>query len=144
MAIELKVPTVGESITEVMIGEWLKKEGDFAAEDEPVVIIETDKVNVELPAPVSGVITKITKGDGDDAEVGDVIGFMEEAEAPADAGKAASVPAAEESNAGAAEPAASGAPAAGETRACPRPLAPWPRPACRRMPWPPQVPVADC
>ncbi len=88
MPIELKVPTVGESITEVMIGEWLKKEGEYAAEDEPVVVIETDKVNVELPAPISGVISKIVIGDGEDAEVGDVIGFMEEAEAPADAGKA--------------------------------------------------------
>ena len=88
MPVELKVPTVGESITEVMIGEWLKKEGDYAAEDEPVVVIETDKVNVELPAPISGVISKITKGDGEDAEVGDVIGFMEAAEAPDGAGEA--------------------------------------------------------
>ena len=89
MAIELKVPTVGESITEVMIGEWLKAEGDFVAEDEPVVVIETDKVNVELPAPQSGVLAKILKQEGDDAEVGDVVGLMEAAEKPAEGGASA-------------------------------------------------------
>ncbi len=83
MAIELKVPTVGESITEVLISEWLKAEGDAVAEDEPIVIIETDKVNVELPAPEAGVITKITKGDGSEATVGEVIGLMEAGAAPA-------------------------------------------------------------
>ncbi|MEM7587783.1 MAG: 2-oxoglutarate dehydrogenase complex dihydrolipoyllysine-residue succinyltransferase [Acidobacteriota bacterium] len=98
MAIELKVPTVGESITEVMIGEWLKKEGDWVEEDEPLVIIETDKVNVELPAPEAGTLTKILKQDGDDAEVGDVVGHMEAGEKPAGAASeaAASEPAASE------------------------------------------------
>ena len=114
-SIELKVPTVGESITEVMIGEWLKKEGDYVAADEPVVVIETDKVNVELPAPVGGIITKITKGDGEDAEVGDVVGFMEAADAPADAAPA---PAADAASAPAAAPAASGE-APGEARVMP-------------------------
>ncbi len=83
MAIELKIPAVGESITEVMIGEWLKAEGDWVAADEPVVIIETDKVNVELPAPEDGILAKILKQEGDDAEVGDVVGLMEAAERPA-------------------------------------------------------------
>ena len=83
MAIELKVPAVGESITEVMIGEWLKAEGDWVAEDEPLVIIETDKVNVELPAPEGGILKQILKQEGDDAEVGDVVGLMEAAERPA-------------------------------------------------------------
>ena len=83
MAIELKVPAVGESITEVMIGEWLKAEGDWVAEDEPVVIIETDKVNVELPAPEGGILKQILKQEGDDAEVGDVVGLMEASEKPA-------------------------------------------------------------
>ena len=81
MPIELKIPSAGESITEVMIGEWLFKEGDFVEEDEPVVIIETDKVNMELPAPESGTLTKILKGDGEDAEVGEVVGHMEAGEA---------------------------------------------------------------
>ena len=85
MSIELKVPVVGESITEAMIGEWLKAEGDWVEQDEPLVIIETDKVNVELPAPESGTLTKILKQDGDDAAVGDVIGLMEAGEKPAGA-----------------------------------------------------------
>lgn len=78
MPVELKVPAAGESITEVQIGEWLKKEGDAVKRDEIVVVIETDKVTVELPAPVDGVITKILVGNGQDANVGDVIGHMEE------------------------------------------------------------------
>ncbi|MEM6794573.1 MAG: 2-oxoglutarate dehydrogenase complex dihydrolipoyllysine-residue succinyltransferase [Acidobacteriota bacterium] len=87
MAIELKVPDVGESITEVMVGEWLKKEGEFASKGEALVIIETDKVNAELEAPESGVVQKIVKGDGEDAEVGEVIGFLEPGES-AGAGEA--------------------------------------------------------
>ncbi len=82
MAIELKIPVVGESITEVMVGESLKAEGDWVAADEPVVVIETDKVNVELPAPEGGFLKQILKQEGDDAEVGDVVGLMEAAEKP--------------------------------------------------------------
>ncbi|HSC89008.1 MAG TPA: 2-oxoglutarate dehydrogenase complex dihydrolipoyllysine-residue succinyltransferase [Polyangiaceae bacterium] len=78
MAIELKVPPAGESITEVQIGEWLKKEGDSVRRDEIIVVIETDKVTVELPAPADGVISKILIGNGKDAVVGDVVGLMEE------------------------------------------------------------------
>ena len=78
MAVELKVPPVGESITEVQIGEWLKGEGEAVRRDEIVVMIETDKVTVELPAPVSGVIKQILVRSGQDANVGDVIGYMEE------------------------------------------------------------------
>src|SRR5690606_37812991 len=68
----------GESITEVQIGEWQKKVGDQVRRDEIIVMIETDKVTVELPAPFDGTITKILVGDGDDANVGDSIGYMEE------------------------------------------------------------------
>ena len=78
MPVELKVPAAGESITEVQIGEWLKKVGDSVRRDENIVVIETDKVTVELPAPVDGVITQIVIGNGQDAAVGDVIGYMEE------------------------------------------------------------------
>ena len=78
MAVELKVPSLGESLSEVMIGTWYKKEGDIVARDEAVVEIETDKTTVELPAPVPGVITKILKKQGDVAEVGEVVGYMEE------------------------------------------------------------------
>jgi 2-oxoglutarate dehydrogenase E2 component (dihydrolipoamide succinyltransferase) len=90
MALELKVPEVGESITEVMIGIWKKQEGDSVTTDESVVEIESDKATVELPAPGSGTITKVLKGPGERATVGEVIGYMELAGAPA---AAASTPA---------------------------------------------------
>src|SRR6266571_2102596 len=77
MPVELVVPSVGESITQVEIGEWLKTPGEAVTQDEPVVIIETDKVTVELPAPASGTITEMLKLKGDKAAVGDVIGYME-------------------------------------------------------------------
>jgi 2-oxoglutarate dehydrogenase E2 component (dihydrolipoamide succinyltransferase) len=68
---------VGESITEVEIGDWLKHPGESVNQDEPVVVIETEKVTVELPAPASGTITETLKRKGDKAAVGDVIGYME-------------------------------------------------------------------
>jgi len=77
MSIQLKVPSVGESVTEVEIGEWLKKVGDSVEKDENVVVIETEKATVELPAPESGTVTKIVKKTGATAKVGDVIGEME-------------------------------------------------------------------
>jgi 2-oxoglutarate dehydrogenase E2 component (dihydrolipoamide succinyltransferase) len=83
MATELKVPSAGESITEVTIVEWLKQEGAWAALDETVAVIETDKANVEVNAPVAGVLTKILKGAGEEASVGEVIAEMEAREAPA-------------------------------------------------------------
>jgi len=74
---ELKVPSVGESITEVQIGDWLVGEGSDARKDDALVVIETDKVTVELPAPVAGKVTKVLKKKGDTATVGEVIGYME-------------------------------------------------------------------
>jgi 2-oxoglutarate dehydrogenase E2 component (dihydrolipoamide succinyltransferase) len=88
MPIELKVPEVGESITEVMIGTWKKREGDVVAIDDAIVEIESDKATVELPAPVAGTIAKVLKASGATATVGEVIGYLE----PAGAG--AAVPAA--------------------------------------------------
>jgi 2-oxoglutarate dehydrogenase E2 component (dihydrolipoamide succinyltransferase) len=85
MAIELKVPEVGESITEVMIGTWKKREGDAVTVDEAIVEIESDKATVELPAPKAGTVTKVLKGSGEKAVVGEVIGYLE----PAAAGAAA-------------------------------------------------------
>ncbi len=79
MPTELKVPASGESITEVQIGRWLKKEGDYVQRDEVVVEIETDKAAVELPAPVAGRLTGIRKKDGEPARVGDVIAYIDEA-----------------------------------------------------------------
>lgn len=109
MAVELKVPASGESITEVQIGQWRKAVGDWVAADDVLVEIETDKAAIELPAPVSGFLRSITKPDGEEAAVGDVIGTMEEGEAPADA-----APAKEEAKAEAPEPAP-------ETKAPPTP-----------------------
>ena len=78
MAIELKVPEVGESITEVMIGTWKKGVGEQVAADESVVEIESDKATVELPAPAAGVISQIFKQAGEQATVGEVIGYLDE------------------------------------------------------------------
>lgn len=77
MSVELKVPSVGESITEVQIGDWLKDAGEEVKADEGVVVIETDKVTVELPAPAAGVVTKVLKRKGETATVGETIGFMD-------------------------------------------------------------------
>ena len=79
MSIELKVPTVGESISEVFIGQWLKPEGEVVAKDEPLVEIETDKATLEVPSPISGVLKSILKKDGNTANVGEVIAYIEEA-----------------------------------------------------------------
>ncbi|HWA71702.1 MAG TPA: 2-oxoglutarate dehydrogenase complex dihydrolipoyllysine-residue succinyltransferase [Polyangiaceae bacterium] len=93
MTIELKVPPVGESITEVQIGEWLKAEGDSVQRDEIVVKIETDKVTVDLPAPVSGRLSAIKVKQGQTAAVGDVIGSIEEGAAGEKPAAAAPAPA---------------------------------------------------
>lgn len=85
MPVELKVPSVGESITEVQIGEWLKAVGDHVKKDEVLVMIETDKVTVELPAPIAGVLSEIRVANGKAATVGDVIGAIEEATMVAEA-----------------------------------------------------------
>ena len=79
MSVELKVPSVGESITEVQIGDWLKNVGDRAQRDETIVMIETDKVTVELPAPMDCVITEVRIKKGEMASVGDIIGIVTEA-----------------------------------------------------------------
>lgn len=85
MATELKVPEVGESITEVFIGEWLKSEGDSVEKDEAIVEIETDKATLEVPSPVSGVLSSVLKQAGDSAAVGEVIAHVEaSAEASSD------------------------------------------------------------
>ncbi len=78
MPVEIKVPPAGESITEVQISEWTKSVGDQVKADDIIVLIETDKVTLEVPAPVSGTLTSITVEAGADASVGDVIGTMEE------------------------------------------------------------------
>ena len=87
MSVAVKIPEVGESISEVAIGEWLKHEGDFVERDEDVVVIETDKATVEIPAPESGRVTKILKQTGDSASVNEVIAYID-SDAVNDAAKA--------------------------------------------------------
>ncbi len=77
MATEITVPTLGESVTEGSIGEWLKQVGDAVAVDEPIVSLETDKVAVEVPSPVAGVILSLGADVGDTVEVGAVIATVE-------------------------------------------------------------------
>ncbi len=130
MAIELKVPQVGESITEVQIGHWLKRQGDRAEKDEAVVEIETDKATVELPAPVSGVISQVMKSAGQVSTVGEVIGIMEEGAdgAAAQAAPAAVAPSAPPVQAAAPAPAA-------------KPQAAAPTPQRSQAPAPPPLPT---
>ena len=92
MPTDLIVPEVGESITEVEIGQWLKAEGDAVAKDDPLVEIETDKVTLELPAPEAGTILKITHPQGTPAKVGDTIGTFEPGEGGGSPGSGTSVP----------------------------------------------------
>ncbi|MDB6022903.1 MAG: 2-oxoglutarate dehydrogenase complex dihydrolipoamide succinyltransferase [Pedosphaera sp.] len=80
MAIELKVPAVGESITEVEIGDWLKPEGADVQRDENVVSLESEKATVELPSPAAGRLTKILKQKGQTASVGEIIAYLEPGE----------------------------------------------------------------
>jgi 2-oxoglutarate dehydrogenase E2 component (dihydrolipoamide succinyltransferase) len=77
MPVEVKIPAIGESITEVEIGEWLKAEGDPVVKDENVAVIESDKATFELAAPVSGTLTRLLKKTGEPASVGEVIGYIE-------------------------------------------------------------------
>ncbi len=78
MAFELKVPSAGESISEVVIATWLKKEGDAVKKDEALVELETDKATLEVPSPIHGVIRKIIKVQGATAGIGEVIAEIEE------------------------------------------------------------------
>jgi 2-oxoglutarate dehydrogenase E2 component (dihydrolipoamide succinyltransferase) len=80
MAVELKVPSVGESITEIEIGQWLKAEGDTVNKDENVVALESEKATVELPSPAAGTLSRIVKRKGDKALIGEVIAYLEPAQ----------------------------------------------------------------
>jgi len=90
MTTEIRVPTLGESVTEATIGRWFKQPGEAVAADEPVVELETDKVTVEVPAPASGVLAEILAKDGETVAPGALLGQMQEGGAPA---KAAPAPA---------------------------------------------------
>ena len=87
MTVDLKIPTVGESITEALVSQWFKKVGDYVEADEAVAELETDKVTLELPSPAAGVLSEILVDAGNSASVGDVIGKLDEtAEKPAGGG----------------------------------------------------------
>ena len=80
MSEKILVPVLGESITEATVSKWLKNEGDLVEADEPLVELETDKVNLEVPSPVSGVLTKINSKNGSVVEVGADLGSVSESE----------------------------------------------------------------
>lgn len=81
---QIVVPTLGESVSEATVAQWLKKEGDSVSADEPIVELETDKVTLEVNAPEDGVISKITVGEGENVEVGAILGEIGEGSAAND------------------------------------------------------------
>jgi 2-oxoglutarate dehydrogenase E2 component (dihydrolipoamide succinyltransferase) len=121
---EIRVPTLGESVTEATIGRWFKKAGDAVAVDEPLVELETDKVTIEVPAPSAGTLGEIVAKDGETVAVGALLGQIKDGAAGA-AAKPAAAPA---KPASAAQPsssaAASSAAAASKAPANEAPLAP--------------------
>ena len=97
MSTEIRVPTLGESVTEATVAQWFKQAGDTVAVDEPLVELETDKVTIELPSPAAGVLSDISVQTGDTVEVGALLGMIGEGGAavtakPAPAASAASAP----------------------------------------------------
>src|SRR6516164_5095938 len=80
---EIRVPTLGESVTEATIGRWFKKAGEAVAVDEPLVELETDKVTIEVPAPSAGVLGEIAAKDGDTVAVGALLGLINDGAAGA-------------------------------------------------------------
>ncbi len=112
MPTDVKVPTLGESITEATVGQWLKAPGDAVALDEPIVALETDKVSVEVPSPVAGTLSEQLAKVGDTVAVGALIARIGEGSFPAQAG----VQATQET-----EPGPSGAPQSNTLRGVPSP-----------------------
>ena len=76
MAIELTVPALGESLTEAVVGKWYKKVGEAVKVDEPVVVLETDKVTIDVAAPASGTLANIAHAEGEHVKIGDVLGAI--------------------------------------------------------------------
>ncbi|MCW8312793.1 2-oxoglutarate dehydrogenase complex dihydrolipoyllysine-residue succinyltransferase [Sphingobacterium thalpophilum] len=100
MSLEIKVPTVGESITEVTLSQWLKQDGDYVEMDENIAELESDKATFELPAEKAGIL-RIIAQEGDTLEIGAVVCTIEEGEAPAGGAAPAAKPAAEATQAAA-------------------------------------------
>src|SRR5215203_602327 len=91
MATEIRVPTLGESVSEAIVGRWFKKVGDASVADEPLLELETDKVTVEVPAPAAGTLSTIVVADGATVGVGAVLGEIGEGAATTTGGGAAVV-----------------------------------------------------
>src|ERR671920_653500 len=85
---EIRVPTLGESVTEATIGRWFKKAGEPVAVDEPLVELETDKVTIEVPAPAAGVLAEIAVKDGETVAVGALLGQIQDGAGAAKGAKA--------------------------------------------------------
>jgi len=81
MSEKILVPTLGESITEATVSKWLKNKGESINADEPIVELETDKVNLEVPSPIKGILSEISFNDGDTVEVGATLGIISESKA---------------------------------------------------------------
>jgi 2-oxoglutarate dehydrogenase E2 component (dihydrolipoamide succinyltransferase) len=129
---DIRVPTLGESVTEATIGKWFKKAGDAVAVDEPLVELETDKVTIEVPAPAAGVLSEIAAKDGDTVAVGALLGQITAGASAAAAPKAAATP----STPAAAKPTPPPAPAPAAPAPAPaKPAAPDPTlaPSVRRL-----------
>jgi len=122
---EIRVPTLGESVTEATIGKWFKKPGEAVAVDEPLVELETDKVTIEVPAPAAGVLSDISAKDGDTVAVGALLGQIKEGAGAAPAAKSSAAPAA--------------APSPAKPPAAPAPAAPASKPAAADTPLAPSV-----
>tara|TARA_B100000700_G_C15005959_1_gene838528 strand:- start:733 stop:2010 length:1278 start_codon:yes stop_codon:yes gene_type:complete len=84
MSEKILVPVLGESINEATVAKWLKKKGDKVSADEPIVELETDKVNLEVPAPTDGTIAEINSNDGETVEVGSVLGIISDSNEPSE------------------------------------------------------------
>src|SRR6188768_2528573 len=113
MPANIVVPEVGESIVDARVAKWLRKEGETVAVGDPLVELETDKIDLEVAAPQAGVLSRIDRKDGDDVKVGEVLGMIEDA--VTEAGPRAAAPASPDK---AAAPAAKTA-VAEKTRATP-------------------------
>ena len=85
---EVKVPSVGESVTEVTIAQWLTGVGTWVEVDQPLVSVESDKADMEIPSPIAGTIREVLKSEGEDADVGEIIAIIEPGEKPAGQSKA--------------------------------------------------------
>jgi 2-oxoglutarate dehydrogenase E2 component (dihydrolipoamide succinyltransferase) len=123
MTIEIRVPTLGESVAEATVGKWLKRQGDAVKADEPLVELETDKVTVEVPAPAAGLLSEILVAEGATVSIGAVLGAVAEGGGAAQSAPKAAAP----------QPAPAPAAAPKSEAAAPARTAPPPSPAARKQ-----------